>query len=200
MCVWVNRATGQLGNWATGQLVPSGDNGATGRRRASATSTQPSYLPTFGSSYLPYLPSFLPSYRTVPSYLSGDPYLWSKIGLCGSPLMRSALPVNEDHLILVFFCRADLAPTETHERHRNRETATRTSLVAHARRLNPTAYVLGECPGPICLHLWGLSVCGRAAARCAAGAPFAFCFWRSQPLTDRTRAPGGGPTCRRPSE
>ena len=53
LCVWVNRATGQLGNWATGQLVPSGDNGATGRRPASATSTQPSYLPTILSSYLP---------------------------------------------------------------------------------------------------------------------------------------------------
>ena len=133
LCVWVNRATGQLGNWATGQLVPSGDNGATGRRPASATSTQPSFtfLPSDLRIFLPSLPSFLPSFLLyLPT--SGDPYLWSKIGLCGSPLMRSALPVNEEHLILVFFCRADLAPTETHERHRNRETAT------HGRRSSHT--------------------------------------------------------------
>ena len=90
LCVWVNRATGQLGNWATGQLVPSGDNGATGRRPASATSTQPSYLPTFRPSDLPtfltFLPSFLP---TVPSYLRRsvfvveDRLLWFTINAVG---------------------------------------------------------------------------------------------------------------------
>ena len=90
LCVWVNRATGQLGNWATGQLVPSGDNGATGRRPASATSTQPSFLPTFRPSDLPtfltFLPSFLP---TVPSYLRRsvfvveDRLLWFTINADG---------------------------------------------------------------------------------------------------------------------
>ena len=115
-----NRATGQLGNRATGAKRGQRGNRATAGERDVDTTFLPSYLPTFRPSDLPtfltFLPSFLP---TVPSYLSGDPYLWSKIGLCGSPLMRSALPVNEDHLIIVFFCCAeDLAPTETHARAR----------------------------------------------------------------------------------
>ena len=81
-----NWATGQLGNRATGAKWGQRGNRATAGERDVDTTFLPSYLPTFGSSYLPYLPSFLP---TVPSYLRRsvfvveDRLLWFTINAVG---------------------------------------------------------------------------------------------------------------------